>query len=654
MPIGRLSRRKLLPLTASLGLGLVGSGCRYVTDDLITPTATIGPTPLPTPTGLPPRTTATPTATPSRPIDEATLLNSLHIERPRLLTTGADWGRLRSLVADDEGAQRLHKLLSGRVERLVTLPPPIRPTGSGPQLAGVASRLHDRLVTLALLSRLDNNQAWTARAARELLAVANWSDWYPGALHEISEIVGGMAIGYDWLHPHLSASERATIRLAILDKGLRPLGAAYRARAGWTTAPSVTGLLGNRSVILGALAVADEEPVLARRLLAAAIANLGQAVAAYAPDGSWPEGLVAWSSATLGLVQALSALASALGTDFGLGQRPGLAETGLFRTDLTGPMGLIFNFAGAAEIGRSEPALFWLAERYQRPLLAWAARRAITDWPSPYDLLWYSRLGSANDQVERPLDQRYRRAEVVTLRSAWEDPRAIFVAFKGGNNAPAQSHLDLGAYVIDALGQRWAVDPAINQGEAIELDRPVRLIGPEWARTDRHNTITLDGQNQAARATAPITLFRSTPGSAWAMADLAGAYQAARSMRRGVALLPGRQRLVIVDEIVAKQPVEIIWRLYTQAAVTIKGNEARLSQGGQTFFIRLLEEGQFRVENMPPPASATPVPPLRRLVIHLPQKVSRARIVVLCFPGGEATPTIKIAPLDRWEASGPL
>jgi len=120
----------------------------------------------------------------------------------------------------------------------------------------------------------------------------------------------------------------------------------------------------------------DEEPELAHYLLSQTRLALTQGLAAYAPDGAWHEGPEYWSYATKYTVVALSALKSALGTDFGLSQKSGLAETGLFRLQTTGPTGLFFNFADSEEQAGDEPSLFWLGRRYNNSLLAWGGREA--------------------------------------------------------------------------------------------------------------------------------------------------------------------------------------------------------------------------------------------------------------------------------------
>ncbi|MCM8821879.1 MAG: heparinase II/III-family protein [Candidatus Omnitrophica bacterium] len=57
-----------------------------------------------------------------------------------------------------------------------------------------------------------------------------------------------------------------------------------------------------------------------------------------------------------------------------------------------------------------------------------------------------------------PCDRYFRNIEVVTMRSDWEDRDAIFVGFKAGKNSFSHSHLDIGSFVMDALGHRWIID----------------------------------------------------------------------------------------------------------------------------------------------------------------------------------------------------
>jgi len=43
--------------------------------------------------------------------------------------------------------------------------------------------------------------------------------------------------------------------------------------------------------------------------------------------------------------------------------------------------------------------------------------------------------------------------KVMTLRGKWNDRNAWFVGFKAGDNKANHSNLDIGSFVLDALGK---------------------------------------------------------------------------------------------------------------------------------------------------------------------------------------------------------
>jgi hypothetical protein len=98
--------------------------------------------------------------------------------------------------------------------------------------------------------------------------------------------------------------------------------------------------------------------------------------------------------------------------------------------------------------------MFWLARKFNRPVYAWYARTTAS--PHPLDLLWFDERGNDPTKEKLPLDKYFRYVEVVTMRSAWNDRNAIFVGFKAGDNKFNHSHLDIGTFVLDALGYLWS------------------------------------------------------------------------------------------------------------------------------------------------------------------------------------------------------
>ncbi len=606
-----------------------------------TPAASPSATATATTTPTPNASAGTPTATPTAPagLTRETVLTTLRLTHPRLMLPRDEEERIRRLLVTDVTARSYRDALLRNGSRLLTQPPPERVL-IGPRLLAVSRTVLERVTTLGLLHRIDGDPRWAVRARTELMAAAAFSDWNPDHFLDVAELCHAFAIGYDWMYDAFTADDRAQIRRALIEKGLQPAQQEYANRVSWTRATHNWNIVCNGGIAMACLAIGDEEPGLAGTLLAQALSSLPRAIASYAPGGAWIEGPGYWEYATRYLVSTLGSLTSALGTDFGLGDSRGLSATGRFRIYVSGPTGLFFNFADATARTGDEPSLFWLARRYDDPVLAWAARDGATLGASARDLLWYDSRGSASDLAALPLDAQYEAAELAFFRSAWNDKDALYVGFKGGNNAANHAHLDLGTFVLDALGQRWAVDLGPD-----DYNLPGYFGAERWTyerlKTSGQNTLMLDGADQDLKAAAPLTAFRTGADGGFAIADLTAGYApgGATRVQRGMALRDGRSRVLIQDEIDTARPADLTWTMHTQASIEVTDGRAVLTQGGATLDARILApaDATFTVEDLviAPPQQAAPG--VRRLLVRLPG-VTSARIAVLLTPRGRSAP----------------
>jgi hypothetical protein len=415
----------------------------------------------------------------------------------------------------------------------------------------------------------------------------------------------------------------------------------------------------NGALTVGALAIAVEEPEIARQIIDRARASMMASRRAFAPDGGGAEGPGYWNYATRYEVFFLAALETALGTDLGFKQRTeGLPDTGLFRIYSIGPLKLQFNYSDARESIGSASQMFWFAREFERPLYAQHESRLVEDKPDIFHLLWYRSPTKAAHEVDLPFDTLFRGVNVAFFRSAWRDPQAVYVGFKGGNSKSSHSQLDLGTFVLDAMGYRWALDLG---PDSYELPGYFDFSKQRWTyyrnRTEGHNTLTIDGENQDPAGKAPIVAFSSTPRRAFAVTDLSDPYKGqVTHASRGVALIDRRQVLV-QDELQAPRPVEIIWNFHTRAQIALQGDKATLTQGNAQMQARILSPAgaHFEVISANPPLPQAQQPDVHNLIIRLPEKTREVRIVVLLTPnakGDVAAP--RVEPLDAWVASGRL
>ncbi len=510
-------------------------------------------------------------------------------EHPRLLASKADLAALHQSDRKDPLARMVVQAIVREATSLQR-EEPVRRQLQGRRLLGVSRQAVERVLTLAIAYHLTGDRQHADRCEREMLAAARFTDWNPSHFLDVGEMTFALAIGYDWLFDQLSPASREEIRRAIVEKGVRlPWETRHN---GWVRAANNWGQVCHGGITAGALAVMEDEPDLAARTVHSALHNVTRSMASFAPEGSYPEGPSYWSYGTTYNVILIALLESVFGSDFGLSHAPGFDKTGQYLSLVTGPSGLAFNYADGSASRGVEPALFWFAARYDRPdwllgeremLRASAKRDSVRAGGrfAPLLLLWM-RPEEAPPEIRMPLSWQSRSETPIAVhRSSWTDPQATFVGLKGGSPSGSHGQMDIGSFVLDADGIRWAYDLGAEGYHRIE-SRGMDL----WSRaqnSDRwtifrqsnhgHNTLVIDDQLQQASAHGEITEFSDRPGEASSLLDMSKVYEGqADSVQRRVALFASRE-VVIEDRLVGLKPgSRVRWGMIT------KGTPERLDE----------------------------------------------------------------------------
>jgi hypothetical protein len=436
------------------------------------------------------------------------------------------------------------------------------------------------------------------------------------------------------LFHYLSASDRKVIADAILQKGLLPAEQAYKHQGDWTRTESNHNIVGNGGVAIGAVALSDQQQKLASDLIADARHSLPAALDQYEPDGAWPEGPIYWDYATR---YATYYMASLAGSGADISRSPGLAATGLFRIHSTGPTKKTFNFGDAEETIHPAPFMYWFAREFDKPIYA-----AHEEYVSPEDttifgLVWRSRLPGVESfesaaTKKLPNAAIFRGSELAFMRSDWS-PDATWIGFKGGTNKGTHRHLDLGSFVMDALGERWALDLGPDDYGLPGYNGSDQRWSYYRCQTEGHNTLTINGPNQEFEGDATLVGFHSDPRRTYAVVDLTNAYTHAHSILRGIELLE-RRNVLIVDEIEMSSPSRVTWNFHTSTRVSVAGTSATLTQNGKTMRMQILEPAGATFEVIP---ASAPSPQksnngMSNVTVHLPSLVNKTRIAVLLTP----------------------
>jgi hypothetical protein len=606
-------------------------------------------------------------AAPGLTLPEQKLLEAnIKKTHPRLLVTPEDFTRVKKLVKENDLARRWYDRLAFETRKIMTEPVSRYQTrGREANILDISRTVLRRVYLLALLQKVEGGNRYAHRLWQELDAAARFADWRPEHFLDTAEMTHAFAVAFDWLYDIWSPEQRAVLSAAIRDKGLKPALQAYRGEkfGWWVKTPYNWNQVCNGGIGLGALAVFEDAPELAAAALQGACRSLPPALAKFAPDGGCYEGPLYWGFATYYHTLFLAALETATGRGFGLAETPGYGATGFFPLYVTGPQRLPFNYADAGDHLPWTSHLFWLARKFGQPVFAAFARRPHR--VHPLDLLWFVPEGPGPQEANLPLDRYFRGVEVATFRSSWNDPQALFLGFKGGDNDAGHAHLDLGAFVLEAQGVRWALDLGADS-----YDLPGYFDQGRWeyyrCRAEGHNTLVLNPgsePDQDLKATASITRFRSESGRSLAVADLTAAYRGrAQRVWRGVSLLE-RRRVLVQDEVQADKPVEVCWAMHTQAEVQLSPDKrtATLSQGKSRLEARIISPPEAGFSVLPArPAPLSPRPRdqavntgVSKLAIQLVDIKDLSLAVLLTPVSGEESRPLpalegQITPLAQW------
>jgi hypothetical protein len=563
-------------------------------------------------------------------------LQSLKRVHPRIVADAAAFDRVRTLVSAEPHPKRWYQSIRREATELLGKPASRYEIPDGKRLLSVSRQVKERVQVLALVYRLEKDRRCLDRVWSEIEAASRFRDWNPSHFLDTAEMTYAFAVAYDWLYQDWTEAQRATMRQAIVQLGLRPGMKVYGSAKGWHTNENNWNQVCNGGLGAGALAIAEEEPELAASILENAIRSLPLAMKHYAPDGAGTEGATYWDYGARFNILLLSSLEAALGSDFGLSRIPGFADSGLYQIHMAGAGRMAFDFADCGLRRLSAPAHFWMARRFNRPEYSWYRYSELTDRErngSVLDLLWYDPSGKDYDSARLPLDKYFREAECVAMRGSWKDPDAMAVAIQGGrnNNLSGHRHLDLGSFILDANGERWFMDSGVDH--ETYLTHRNHIPRPDFyrIRAEGHNTLVINpdrGPDQSMTATARVISFESRQDRARSVLDLSEAYAGkARKVVRTCTLLD-RRRFNVTDRVEADAPVDVWWFAHTGAGVALDASRRRatLTRNGKRFVAELAgpSGAAFEVRDATPlPSSPDPKPQAgnkgrRKLAVRLP------------------------------------
>ena len=459
---------------------------------------------------------------------------------------------------------------------------------------------------------MTGEKRYSDRAEAEMLKAASFSDWNPSHFLDVAEMTAALAIGYDWLYPKLSETSRRTIRTAILEKGLKPsFGKEHDAIL---NAPTNWNQVCHCGMAYGALAGAETEPDLARRTIERAVEKVRIPMRHYAPDGAYPEGYAYWEYGTSFNVLLISAMENAFGTDFGLCDAPGFLESGKFMLHMVTPQLRSFCYSDCSTDAGLLPALFWFYRKTGDAsilcnqgwlLQADSRKNHLQDRLLPLLFVWGQ--GASLDKPTVPETLYWKGGgdnPVFLMRSGWNDPDALYVGVKMGTPGASHAHMDVGSFIFEADGVRWAIDMGGEDYDRLEKRGVDLWNGAQGSQrwevfrynNKAHNTLTFNDKPQSIKGKVQIKDWRDSTRLRYVAMDLTPVYEGqVRYAERAVAMVDDSYA-VIEDRV---EPglyyTRMRWTLVTEATPRILSDSVLLlERGGKRCYVRIASQTPVR------------------------------------------------------------
>lgn len=414
------------------------------------------------------------------------------------------------------------------------------------------------------------------------------------------------ALVYDLMYNHWSEEERMVARNAMIIHLLRPERATILGTNGADTQITNWNPIINSGIGMVALAIADSPGYedAANLVLNRIWRVLPNCFQYFGPDGAGFEGPDYWNYMMGNYLLYEAALYSSIGEVdypiFSVLDEYGLEKTGDYAIHVYGANST-FNYYDGSARNISTGADFWLARYYNRP--EFAGREYESGGTSTVKSMLVYRPNEGYASWRDDLELDYSAGGYVqfgAMRSSFaKGAQTTYVGYKGnGRNPATHGRLDAGAFVFDSQNTRFIELPS---GESYSLPgmfgnkrytyyrnraegSNTLVIGVgvnQNTSTDENDEISAQYMDQKYLSNCEIIKTESSVGAAYAVVDLTDAYsQTATSVKRGYALINGRDSFLLQDEITVSGSQDVYSFMHTTADIEISsdGKSAILKQ----------------------------------------------------------------------------
>lgn len=555
-------------------------------------------------------------------------LDSIEIEHPFILANSGNFETVRTEVRNNSfSPYTKSQYLSAISNADALLDTDIYPVmeyalDEEDSILPISREVINRMIILGYAWQISGDMKYAERAWKELENVCSYDDWCNSHFLASAEMALAVSIGYDWFFDYLNDGQKALLSEKTWDYAI---DSALNDNHWFTWSKNNWNSICYSGIGIACMAFAENNPEAAAKFLEMCYESMPIAFENFTPDGVYAEGPGYCQSGMNSIVYFIASSRNYFGSDFGMSEIPGFRELGYFPVYITTPTGM-FNFGDNKAEQCYTPVLHWYASEYDSPLLS---AYQMTDAPSDFvadtsdsterngrgkedalSSLWYNRdfaqsdIDFSNEPLFRYLDSDAGQP-LVLMRSAYLDENAAFAGIKGGYNFINHGDLDIGTFVFDAMGERWAEElgPGSYDAPNYFLNTPA---GGRWKnyckRAEGQNTLVINPNatldDQYVLAECDFSSYDETEGGGKAVLDMTDAYRmnGASKVTREFELY-NNSCLKITDKVRCIVSSEIYWFMHTKADIEItdNGKTAILTINGKQMKATLSGDGEFSV-----------------------------------------------------------
>ncbi len=489
----------------------------------------------------------------------------------------------------------------------------------------ISREVINRMVILGFSWQITGEDKYADRAKEELLKVCGYDDWCPSHFLATAEMALAVSVGYDWLYDYLDEDIKNLITDRVWNYAIYP---AINDNHWFRWSKNNWNSICYSGIGIACMTFADYDIEQAAEFLSMCYRNMPIAFENFTPDGVYIEGAGYCQSGMNSIVNFVATSLNFFDTDFGMSEIDGFKELGKFPVYITTPTG-VFNFGDNKDRMCYSPSLHWYADEYNLPLLSYyqmsdsvdvftvdtsdSTERNTKGKENALSALWYNRdyTESKASELNEPLCINLDSdagQNMVLMRSEYLSKDATFAGIKGGYNFINHGDLDIGTFVFDSMGERWAEElgPGAYDAPGYFLNTP---MGGRWKnyskRAEGQNTLVINPEmtieDQYVLAEADFSSFSVNSDGGACLLDMTDAYRmnGVTKAERQFELYDNFSSLKITDTVKCLFNSEIYWFMHTKADIDISQDRktAVLTINDKKIKVSSIADGTFSVMN---------------------------------------------------------